>query len=116
MTTWKAGQRVLVVPAGTVPPFAARIRKVGHVWVTLEGSHGRFHRRSSQLDGGYRARPVGRVYPSQEAYLQDLELRLAWESLRRDVAAHYAPPAGVSVADVEAARRLLLHCMAVVGG
>lgn len=77
--------------------------KVGRTWATLSNGY-RVDVRSWEADGGDYG-PPGHCYASIEAYEAEVAQARAWSSFRKDVPLR--PPAGVSAADIEAARKLL---------
>lgn len=101
----QVSQALWWVPTRNVrgPGEAVTVAKVGRTWATLSNGY-RVDVRSWEADGGDYG-PPGHCYASIEAYEAEVAQARAWSSFRKDVPLR--PPAGVSAADIEAARKLL---------
>lgn len=76
------------------------VTRIGRKWITLSNYH-RMDIETWDADGGGFSSP-GRCYVSEEAYRYECAMTEKWGDLRRLVSS-YRPPAGVSLADIEAA-------------
>ena len=80
------------------------VTKVGRKYADLS-SGDRIIVETLDIDGGQYGSP-GKCYASKEVYDSTEGVVLAWKKLRQDLS-DWTPPAGVTIADINAARALL---------
>lgn len=108
---YEVGQSLWWVPAqrrGT--PHAVNIKAVGRKWLQLD-NHERVDIKTLFADGGDYSSP-GRCYLSEEAWRADVALCVAWDELRLTMSRHYVPPDGVTMSQIQNARRSLFKSTA----
>lgn len=90
---WEVGQTVLVVPND--PRSKPRNETIGWVsrkWVSFEPAwRGRFDKATGLIDGGRGYSPLGKVWPSIEAYEEHQYIQEKWRKMCRNFQ-YQAPP------------------------
>lgn len=81
------------------------VLKVGRKWATLSNGH-RIAIDSFIADGGKYSSP-GRCYESKEQYTSIRRLNMAWEKFTHILYLQRTVPDGVTIDDIEAAKKLL---------
>ena len=106
MEKLKVGQKLWWVPRynRTQPQHEVTVTKVGRKWAQLD-NHYRISLETFKADGGGYA-PPGTCYPSKAHFDAITELNVAWNHFIGDLR-NMRLPDGVTVEDVEAARKLL---------
>jgi hypothetical protein len=105
---YKVGQEVFIVLYGNrVQTRPAIVTKVARKWATL-ASNGdyRVDIATHELDGG-RYSSIGRVYSSEAEYQAEQALKTAWSDLRKTFYNVLKMPQGITVEDIEKARKIL---------
>ena len=104
--TLTPGQDVWYVPTrGNAR--ALTVEKVGRKWVTFtEADQKRVAIGSVEVEVQGFGR-VGILYPSREAWVEKGRIDAAWFDVQRDLYRKTSRPAGVTLEDINAARRLL---------
>lgn len=102
----KEGQTLWWVPAQNRNAQGREVTvvKVGRKWATISNNY-RIAIDNLVADGGIYS-PPGQCYPSQAAYEAELALNAAWHKFRRSLDLR-AVPNGVTIDNIEAARKLL---------
>ena len=89
---WEVGMTVFVAyrdyRSGT--NYNAKITNVGRKWITLDGGFRRFDAETMQLDGGKYMSP-GKVYVSEDEYLQQTAVAKAWSNFKLKLVYSQAP-------------------------
>ena len=104
--TLTPGQDVWYVPCRNGNPRAVTVEKVGRKWVTFTEIEGRAAIGSVEVEVQGFGR-VGILYPSREAWVEKGRIDAAWFDVQRDLYRKTSRPAGVTLEDINAARRLL---------
>ena len=102
------GQKLWWVPvryASFDIPMVVTVTKVGRIWAELNIRE-RISVENLVADGKPNRSSSGRCYLSKEIHDAELEISEAWNDLRNKIK-HHNVPAGVTVIDIEAAKKLL---------
>lgn len=101
------GQKLWYVPdqmySNRRPPDWVTIDKVGRKWVTVEPSLARFNVKTLSGDG----HNAGRCYLTKEEHDAYVGLRKASGEFRQHISNRWAPPSGITLAQVTEAKRAL---------
>ena len=81
------------------------IKSVGRKWVTFGRFNKRFDKETWTIDGGKYVSP-GDVYPSEQYYIEELDLVAAWNELCR-VMRIIRIPNGMTVEKIKEIRKML---------
>jgi hypothetical protein len=102
--SFAVGQSLVFAPYGKRHEVLdLTVTKIGRKWVTLSNDY-RFDPATLRVDGqGYTS--PGRMYLSRDEYNTAVAITEAWRLMQNAI--DYVPPPGVTVADIEAARKLL---------
>jgi hypothetical protein len=106
---WQVGMEVCVVRTLNVrdpKPVMEKIIKIGRRWITIDSGfrNDRFDSETNRLDGGQYASP-GKIYATEEEYLETTGLRTEWAELRASLP--YVPPDHISREDLRKIKTIL---------
>lgn len=108
MSAFTIGQELWWVPTngrGRSEPSSVTVTKLGRRWIGLSNGH-KFDIDTMRADGGQYSSP-GRCYLSQAEHEREMALEFAWAELRAAIENHYRPPPGVTVSQIDNAKRAL---------
>ena len=103
----EVGMAIFVVPAGNHrgKPYTVTITKIGRKWAELGLYNYRMDMTTWRLDGGGYLSP-GTCYPSEQTYIEEVELSRMWDSFVSNLSRWY-PPSSVTVEAIKQAEKLL---------
>jgi hypothetical protein len=106
--TLSVGQKLWYVPyERRGKPCEVVVKTIGRKWAGIDSGLDRVDMKTLIVDGAGYSSP-GRCYLSRAEWEADVALEVAWGALWRDVhAASYRCPDGVTVENIQAARKLL---------
>lgn len=102
------GQTLLYVPNDLrrSEPREVTVTKIGRKWADISGGYNRISITTLDVDGyGYSS--PGKCWRSREAYESHKKLCEAWSELRRLIDAKWYVPEGVTLSQIENAKRSL---------
>lgn len=102
----EVGMEVFVVYSNPVKKKVTEtIKKIGRKWVEFGEFKERFDKDTWFIDGGNYSSP-GTVYPSEQYYLEELELIDEWKKLV-SLFSYYSVPNGMTVEKIKEIMKLL---------
>ena len=108
-TDLSVGQKLWFVPDRHFgQPREVTVLKIGRKWAAISERGDRIDIETLVVDGKGYSSP-GRCYRSREGYETIAAANAAWDALMRDLRNTYQRPRGLTVEDIEQARRILLQ-------
>lgn len=106
----KVGDELYFVASRRTANRMVKIKAVGRIWVTIDVANEVHH--FAINDAGMEVMipsygSVGKCFVSEQAWLDEKALDVAWSALRAAVSGAYCKPEGLTVESISEARKLL---------